>query len=127
MYKQFHQVMWNLGFLSNREGKTSSTSGIDTEVLPKTRDEEHRFNLLRLRYYGSATQKQVTNTEIPCFLSIFYVNNDHFLHNHRNGCKKWHFKNSKSNVKLFGKFSNRDILIFSNHPQSKFVHGHVQL
>ena len=43
-------------------GKTSSTSGIDTEgeawgiipegneVLPKRRDEEHRFHLLRLRY-----------------------------------------------------------------------------
>ena len=53
--------------------------------------------------------------------------NDHFQHNHRNGCKKWHFKNSKSNVKLFGKFSNHDILIFSNHPQSKFVHRHPQI
>ena len=41
--------------------------------------------------------------------------------------RKWHFRNSKSNVKLFGKFSNHDILIFSNHPQSKFVHRHVQL
>ena len=72
-------------FLSNREGKTSSTSGIDTggeargtipegnEVLQKRRDEEHRFHLLRLRYYGSATQKQVTNTEIPCFHMFFNI------------------------------------------------------
>ena len=135
--QQRHLNKWNLGFLSNRDGKTSSTSGIDTEgeargtipegneVLPKR--QEHRFHLLRLRYYGSTTQKLVTNTEIPCFFSIFYVNNDHFQHNHRNGCKQWHFKNSKSNVKLFGKFSNHDILIYSNHPQLKFVHRHVQL
>ena len=132
-------IKWNRCSSSHRFGKTSFPSGIVPRaspsvsiplvelVFPSRWDEEHRFHLLRLRYYGSATQKQVTNTEIPCFLTFFYVNNDHFQHNHRNGCKKWHFKNSKSNVKLFGKFSNHDILIFSNHPQYKFVHRHVQL
>ena len=55
------------------------------------------------------------------------MNNHHFLHNHRNGCKKWHFKNSKSNVKLFGNFPNHDKLIFLNLQQSKFVPRHVEL
>ena len=124
----------NQGILSRRDGKTSSTSGIDTEgeargtipdgneVLPKRRDKEHRFHLLRLRYYGRATQKQVTNTEIPCFLSIFHVNNDYLTTEMatKNGILKTRNRISNS-------LEIDDILIFLSLQPSKFVPRHVGL